>query len=112
MYGESHQIIFRMSLFHKDGELSQTGISISQLREIYFTRFVHNKKQKVVLQNAMRPDFIKTRNHENESITFNEAFMPPCLLFHVILEILGLISIYHNVLSENKHFAIRMWQKI
>ena len=28
----------------EDGEMSQTGISITQLRDIYFIRFVHNKK--------------------------------------------------------------------
>ena len=30
----------------EDGEMSQTGISITQLRDIYFNRFVHNKKIK------------------------------------------------------------------
>ena len=60
----------------------------------------------------MTPDFMNTRKQENESITLNKAFMPPCLPFHVILEILSLDSIYPNVLSENKHFAIKMWPKV
>ena len=28
----------------EDGEMSQTGISITQLRDIYLNRFVHTKK--------------------------------------------------------------------
>ena len=30
----------------EDGEMSQTGISITQLRDIYLNRFVHTKKNK------------------------------------------------------------------
>ena len=30
----------------EDGEMSQTGISITQLRDIYFNRFVNNKNIK------------------------------------------------------------------
>ena len=59
----------------------------------------------------MRPDFMSTLKQENESITLNKAFISPCLLFHVMLEILSLDSIYPNVLSEKKHFAIKMWPK-
>ena len=83
--------LFSQLLAVEDGEMSQTRISITQLRDIYFNRFVHNKKWKVVLQHAMRPDFRNTRNHENESITSNKAFMPPCLLYNVILEIINFI---------------------
>ena len=82
--------LFSQWLAVEDDEMSQTGISITQLRDIYFNRFVHIKK--FVLPHAMRPDFMNTRNQENESITLNIAFMPPCLLFHVILEILSFIS--------------------
>ena len=70
----------------EDGEMSQTGISITQLREIYFKRFFNNNKTLKVLQHAMIPDFINTRNQENESFTLNKAFMSPCLLFHLIQE--------------------------
>ena len=54
----------------------------------------------------MKPDFMNTRNWKNESITSNKAFMPPCFIFHVMLE--SLYSIFPDVLSENKHFAIKM----
>ena len=30
----------------EDGEMSQTGIFVTQLQDIYFNRFVHNKKIK------------------------------------------------------------------
>ena len=45
--------LFSQLLDVEDGEMSQTGISITQLRDIYFNKFVHNKKNwKAVLQHA------------------------------------------------------------
>ena len=38
--------LFSQLLAVEDGEMSQTGISITQLRDIYFNRFFHNKKIK------------------------------------------------------------------
>ena len=38
--------LFSQLLAVVDGEMSQTGISITQLRDIYVNRFVHNKKLK------------------------------------------------------------------
>ena len=61
-YKKHHPGLFSQLLAVQDGELSQTGIYITQLWEIYFNRFVHNnKKWKVVLQHAMKPDFMNTR---------------------------------------------------
>ena len=37
--------LFSQLLDVEDGEMSQTGISITQLRDIYFNKFVHNKKK-------------------------------------------------------------------
>ena len=56
-------------------------------------------------------DFMNTRNQENVSITLNKTCMPPCLLFHVILEILILYSIYPNVLSEKNILQLKCGQK-
>ena len=39
----------------------------------------------------MRHDFMNTVTKKKESITLNKAFMSPCLLFHVILEIISFI---------------------
>ena len=36
--------LFSQLLAVEDGEMSQTGIFITQLRNIYFNGFVHNKK--------------------------------------------------------------------
>ena len=82
--------LFSQLLAVEDGEMSQTGISITQLRDIYFNRFVHNKKIKGCIA-ACYENFMNTRNQENESITLNKVYMSPCLFFHVILEILSFI---------------------
>ena len=91
MYAKYPLGLFSQLLAVEDGEMSQTGISITQLRDIYFNRFVHNKKIKGCIAACFRPDFMNTRNQENESIILNKDFMPPCILFHVILEILSFI---------------------
>ena len=36
--------LFSQLLAVEDDEISQTGISITQLRDIYINTFVHNKK--------------------------------------------------------------------
>ena len=38
--------LFSQLLAVEDGEMSQTGIFIAQLQDIYFNRFVHNKEIK------------------------------------------------------------------
>ena len=83
--------LFSQLLAVEDVDLSRTGISITQLQDIYFNRFVHNKKIKGCFAAWYETWFMNTRNQENESITLNKAFMPPCLLFHVKLEILSFI---------------------
>ena len=71
--------LFTQMLAVEDGEMSQIWISITQLRDIYLNRVVHNKK--VVLQHDMRPDFMNNHNQGNESFTLNKAFIPPRPLF-------------------------------
>ena len=38
--------LFAQLLAVEDGEMSQTGISLTQLQNIYFNRFLHNNKKK------------------------------------------------------------------
>ena len=38
--------LFSQLLAVEDGEMSQTGISITQLRDIHFNKFVHNENIK------------------------------------------------------------------
>ena len=81
--------------------------SYNSFWDVYINKVLQNKK--VVMQHVMKPDFINILNQENESPW---TFMPPCPLFHRILEILSLYSIYPYVLSESKHFAIKKWPKV
>ena len=40
-------------------------------------QFVHNKRNKKLLQHAMRPNIMHRCNQENKSFTLNKAFFPP-----------------------------------
>ena len=46
MATKHHPGLFSQLLAVQDGEMSQKGIYITQLWNIYFNRFVHNKKMK------------------------------------------------------------------
>ena len=97
----------------KDNEMSQIGIPITQLWDVHIKGVLLNKKLKGGIAACYGTCFWEYP-WPWKWVPLNKAFMPPCPLYHQVLKVLYskvLYSIYPNVLSENKHFAIKNGQK-
>ena len=65
---------FQSILAVEDYEMSQIGIPITQLWDVYLHRVLHNKK--MVLQHVMRPDFMNALKQENKSPWIKFSCLP------------------------------------